>query len=601
MITFKLTEAVIRSGTSEQNFSRGQKLYRNNAISETTIQDETLTGHCRGTQSPFYLVRAELDDGGVRTAACGCDYTFRGYCKHIIALLLTFVYEPERFAVRKGPEELIAGLDRGQLIQILAAVMRKNPQLYNQIEALLIDSSNPPPVVADQPKLQSARAKETEMEPYRRRIQASMRGRNLRAGDLAGELEKIEKAAMEFLAGDDAETAYRILTTLLNEGPDGFGHVDDSYGELGDYLTGLGETLAEVILSLDPGETRREEILEELGEIDGSLQNYGIDGMEIAMAAATWGWREMPHYPSDLAAAKKANGKTNNDKTPGSSTWTVDDTWKPAPTSQIVTRLKLNVLEQKGRIDEYLALCLRSGAHLRYALKLVSLDRVPESFEHALKHLATAMEALDLAQALRQSGHLDLALKIGEFGLKLDGSKATLGEWLGPIAETMERVTQALEAWQAAFRDSPSLIIWRTIKRLAGRHWVELKPDLMASMKNYYDLQPKTEILLEEQEWDAAVKIAEKDQGRYSRVLAMVADGVIEHRPEWVMRMSTKQAEELIEQAKSKYYPTAAEWLRRAKAASAQCGQSDEWQKYLSSLKQEYKRRPALMAELERL
>jgi uncharacterized Zn finger protein len=600
MITFKLTDDVIRTGAGEKSFSRGQELYRNDAISNATIQGNILTGHCRGAQAPFYRVRAELDGAGVRATSCNCDYKFRGHCKHIIALLLTFAHEPEQFAVRKEPEELMAGLDREQLVKTLAAVMRQNQELYDQIETTVINLSNTPPFAAGQPKPQPARPKQVDVEPYRRRIRASMRGRDLQSRDLTGELERIEKTAMEFLAGGDAETAFRILLTLLDESHDGFEYVDDSDGELGGYLTSLGKTLAEVILSLDPDETCREEILEELGETDNLLQDYGIDGMEIAIAAARWGWGDMPHDPADQAAAKKKNDEWDDDDDE-SPTWSGYDPWKPEPLSQVLTPLKLNVLERKGRIDEYLALCLQSGAHLRYVLKLVALDRVPESVEYALKYLAAARDALELAQSLRESGHLDQALRVGEFGLKLDGSKAALGEWLGPIEETLGRATQALEAWQAAFHNSPSLTTWRTIKRLAGSRWEKLKPDLMASMEKYYDDQPKAEILLEEQEWDVALKIADKNQGHHSRATATVADGVIAHRPEWVIRTSVKQAEELIAPAKSKYYPAAAEWLRRAKAAYTQSGRTGEWQKYLSSLKEQYKRRPALMAELERL
>jgi uncharacterized Zn finger protein len=57
----------------------------------------------------------------------------------------------------------------------------------------------------------------------------------------------------------------------------------------------------------------------------------------------------------------------------------------------------------------------------------------------------------------------------------------------------------------------------------------------------------------------------------------------------------------LIVKTQSKYYPHAAEWLRRAKAAYAQMGQTGEWQKYLSKLKEQYSRRPALMAQLKGL
>jgi len=106
--------------------------------------------------------------------------------------------------------------------------------------------------------------------------------------------------------------------------------------------------------------------------------------------------------------------------------------------------------------------------------------------------------------------------------------------------------------------------------------------------------------LLAEEEWDAAISVAEQSGADY-RIVATVADGLIEQRPEWVIRASLKQAESLIEPAKSKLYPKAADWLQRAKAAYAQLGHTSEWQKYLQGLKEEYKRRPALQAQLAKL
>jgi uncharacterized Zn finger protein len=82
---------------------------------------------------------------------------------------------------------------------------------------------------------------------------------------------------------------------------------------------------------------------------------------------------------------------------------------------------------------------------------------------------------------------------------------------------------------------------------------------------------------------------------------APVAEALVPHRPEWVIRASTKQAEDLIVQTKSNLYPAAADWLKRAKAAYAKLGRTSEWQKYLRELKEQYKRRPALQAQLAKL
>ena len=84
-------------------------------------------------------------------------------------------------------------------------------------------------------------------------------------------------------------------------------------------------------------------------------------------------------------------------------------------------------------------------------------------------------------------------------------------------------------------------------------------------------------------------------------VIETVADAVTPHRPEWVAQMSIKQAERLMAEAQSKNYPFAANWLKRAKKAYTQMGQTREWQIYLQQVKEQYKRRPALQAQLQRL
>jgi uncharacterized Zn finger protein len=138
------------------------------------------------------------------------------------------------------------------------------------------------------------------------------------------------------------------------------------------------------------------------------------------------------------------------------------------------------------------------------------------------------------------------------------------------------------------------------LKRLAGRGWSKLKPEAMSFLEKFYDKRPLAEVLVEEQEWDAAVRLADR-YAQEHEVAATVAEALITRRPEWVIRASVKHAEALIAPTKSSLYPAAADWLRRAKAAYAHSGRADEWQQYLQRLKEQYKRRPALMAQLRNL
>src|ERR1044071_613778 len=128
MASLKLSEAAIRAGATEKSFARGRELLRRRAVSHAAIQGRTLSGVCEGSESPFYRVRAELDEGGVRSASCTCPYDFGGYCKHVIALLLSYAHEPESFAVRKELAELLTDLSREQLLALLTKLVGEQPR-----------------------------------------------------------------------------------------------------------------------------------------------------------------------------------------------------------------------------------------------------------------------------------------------------------------------------------------------------------------------------------------------------------------------------------------------------------------------------------------
>lgn len=128
----------------------------------------------------------------------------------------------------------------------------------------------------------------------------------------------------------------------------------------------------------------------------------------------------------------------------------------------------------------------------------------------------------------------------------------------------MQRTKQASTAWSAAFGENPTLEIYKTIKRLAGNSWGRLRSEVMAKLRRSHDKQVLAEVYLLEEEWDAAIKVAAGRDVWYT-VAEIVADGVIQHRPEWVVQISLKHAERLMSEVKSKNYPIAAAWLKRAK------------------------------------
>jgi uncharacterized Zn finger protein len=607
----KLTESIVRAAATPQSFERGQDYYRSGAVSNTSIQDNLLIGDCEGTQAPYYRVQVELDEAGIRSANCTCPYEYGGLCKHTVAVLLTYVHHPKQFTARQAPADLLADLDRDDLMALTTRLLRERPELYNWVEAAI---SAP----AKSSKSKKTRRKKVDTEVYRRQVIGILHSLDgMRASEaywhvegLTHQLREVQETAMKFLDAGDPETALAILMAIVEEGGHGIEYIDDSDGYFSGYMGSLGEPLAEVILSLDMSAVEREKLVQKLEKQSRYLADYGMEGgLDLAIQAATSGWDEtrVTDKESESAVTHRAvRGRPVYDEEEDeeyTEDWddeeSYDDEWR-AHTTGDLTEAKLNVLKRQGRADEYLALCKKTGRHLRYALMLCDLQYVPEAITYAEKHLTSASDVHQMAERLRELGDVTEAISMGERGLKLAGSKAHLGEWLGPIEEAQGRTKQAVQAWLAAFPEHPTLAAYETLKRLAGKTWRDLQPQVMEMLRKSHDAMTLAQVLLSEQEWDEAIKVAERRDVWYT-VIETVADAVVPHRPEWVARMSIKQAERLMEKADSKNYPIAANWLKKAKKAYAQMGQTQQWQVYLQTVKEQYKRRPALQAQLRRL
>src|SRR5574341_1665968 len=112
----RLTEAQVRQLGSQQSFERGKSYYRDGAILEPVRQGLELRAQCEGSEDEPYAVNATLEDHGIAAVSCTCPYDWGGACKHIVALLLMYVYEPQALRVIPPLETLLPKSSREQLI-----------------------------------------------------------------------------------------------------------------------------------------------------------------------------------------------------------------------------------------------------------------------------------------------------------------------------------------------------------------------------------------------------------------------------------------------------------------------------------------------------
>lgn len=576
-MTNKMTENILKSLSSPESFTRGHDLYQSDAVFDTFRQGDLLTGKCKGSSAPFYQIHVQLDEGGIQEASCTCPYDWGGYCKHIIALMLTYVHSPDAFIEQKNINELLGQLDKDGLVYLITKMVDKNPDLYSWLQTAIPAAS-----AKSQPTQQRDKRKtEVSKTAYKRQIQSilhSLQGYRMSEaywmmGGMVDQLNHVRDTAYDFLEADDAHGALVILTTLLTEVSGSFDQFDDSDGELGGFLSELALPLVEAILSTDFSKTERRNLFNELEPVVEELSAYGIDDLDVILAALNLGWSEE----------------------------VLDEQEDYDYDESILTEAKLNILERQNRVEEFLQLCFEAGEYRRYILKQIEMGNFEKAKQVAWKTITQASDALMVAKALRDAGYLLDALRLAEKGLDLDGNKHELGAWLGPIEETQGQIDKAIKAYQAAFTSLPSLELYSILKKLSGTNWGDLRPVLMQILQASPHTDVLVDVYLSEEEWDKAISIAKKaGEWNYS-LIEKVADVVFPFRPDWVIQASRKQAEGLIAKTQSKYYATAARWLAKMKQAYLASGRKEEWLSFLEGLKSTYSRRPALQAELRKL
>ncbi|MCA1614513.1 MAG: SWIM zinc finger family protein, partial [Acidobacteria bacterium] len=127
----RLTEAHVRELASEKSFDRGEAYYHDGAVLEPIRQEKELRAQCEGSDYEPYQVSAMLTDSGIAETSCTCPYDYGGICKHIVALLLTYVHEPQAFRPIPPLSVLLAGRSQEQLIAVIGELIKREPELLS--------------------------------------------------------------------------------------------------------------------------------------------------------------------------------------------------------------------------------------------------------------------------------------------------------------------------------------------------------------------------------------------------------------------------------------------------------------------------------------
>ncbi|MFN8454308.1 MAG: SWIM zinc finger family protein [Anaerolineae bacterium] len=584
-----INEAKIRSLASAESFSRGRDYYESGAIVDLQQRGDTLRARVEGSSYEPYEVTIELENGELVEAECTCPYDWGGYCKHVVAVLLSYARRPEGVTQRPPVADLVAGLTREQLQELLTDLLAQQPHLADWVEAqAAVKTTAAPP----EPGPVQPRPRQTPIDPtpFRKQAQNIMRGggpRDYYAAAVENEMAELIEQAAPFVKAGDGRNALLILEAITEPYVNHWHEFDDSDGELGSLFDELGSLFTEAILSADLSKDERKTWVKKLTKWQKEIDDYGIDeGFEAAIAAAEQGW----DYPPLLKVLQEGQ-VTEKGAWEGEAPYYADD----------LALARLNVLERQGRTTEYLYLAEAEGQTALHLTMLVKLGRVQEAIDDAMQYLATSEDALAVAQALRSHNQPLDALKIAEYGLTLPGETLNLARWLRDFAMQVFQPNLSLQAAKVAFARFPSLAEYQAAQAVAGSTWPTVKVELLKQLDSATYTGNKIDIYLYEGMVDQAIKAVDDSPYIGYDTVERVVEAATQSHPDWAIRQCRQQAERIMDAGKSQHYYHAVRWLEQASQAYAAANRSQEWRSYLEELISKHARKSSLRPALEGL
>ncbi|NTU85764.1 MAG: hypothetical protein HGA45_41620, partial [Chloroflexales bacterium] len=200
-----LSMAAILTWVGETSLARGRP-YVDRLLDQRRTGLE-LKARCQGSAAEPYRVTATLTaSGGIAASTCSCPVG--GRCKHVAALLLAWLAEPDAFLEVEPLDTTLERRDKAELIALIRQMLARHPELETLLEL-------PLPTVG-------GKRKPVDAPVIRRQALAAFHG-----------------------AGDDWHAVARIADDL-----EPLVDIGDDYGRLGDWPSAAAvyQTIAQTVL-----------------------------------------------------------------------------------------------------------------------------------------------------------------------------------------------------------------------------------------------------------------------------------------------------------------------------------------------------------------
>lgn len=583
-----LTLEQIRIRATDHSYARGENYYRRGAVFDTTRRGNDLEGRCEGSDFTPYHIRITLDDtGNIDAASCTCPYDWGGDCKHIVALLLTYFHEPESFDERAPVQDTLSTRSQEELIALIRQMVGRYPDLQ-----ALIDRPRP--------GQQSTSRQPVDTAPFRRELRQAVRTFG-EWGDRTAEhtVYSVSRAARQFQDAGDWHSACAIYQAIIEESL-----LDDHYpvDDEGEFVMALNDVLERLAVCLEQEEitqdnTARRAIFDRLLDAyiwDIDMGGYGLsDGVMPETLLEHVTHDDLPRIRERIQTAQQRKAESQYGR------WSVE--------------AYANFLTQLDAFDNTdpeitLARLREQGLYRLLFNKLVALERVDDAVAVITEYLTGTYDRLQVLPTLTAAGHDDIAVRLAQETLT-EQFDDRLARWLSERYTARGEQDALFNLRLRCMQQNPGEGYYAALKQAAEATgtWETVRPEIIQQLEGNDQFEVLTRVYLHDQEWDAAwdtlgriPQPAQRGWMSWSRLDFEVAERSRHARPGKAIPVYIDYARREIGRRSRNHYAQATRHLAVVRELYRQSDDMDAWNDTIRSLREEFRRLPALQDELNK-
>lgn len=582
-IRHRLTEDDIQSWTDSGSYHRGYGYFQDGAILNPRRQNNVLKAQCWGSMPQPYRVQVTLDaQGGIASGTCSCPVGYA--CKHTVALLLTWIHEPDAFVEAEAVEANLEKRSKAELIALIVKMLDRDPDLETLLEIQLLG--------------ELPATKRIDPDVITKQVMRIMHSGGHEWGSgyaVAQDVMEVIATGDGYAERDDWRNAATVYSAVAETVLDNYESVYDDEGEVlgpvNDCVDGLERCLAAV-----KDDILRESILSALFDIYRWDTNFGGVGVSDNVPSIILE-QTTPAEKEHIALWIRGIVPSGD---------ALSSNWQRQHYGWLLLELEAEKLDDEA----YLRTCREFGLTHTAINRLLDLGRVVEATETARG--LQDYDLLNMADSFTSRGHERVIHR-----LILERAETSqdrrLTQWLKQYAQEHNDPQQALSLAETLFWAQPLLAGYQELQTLAqplGR-WTTLREDILNRLKDtprYSSLC--IEIYLAEGDVKSALQaLAETESSRPSGwgwygvrpMRIRVAEAAENEFPHQAIDIYMRVVFDLINARGRENYTSAAAYLLRVRALYTRLGDPGRFTSLMQNLRDANKRLRALNEELKKV